>query len=181
MPRTKAGRALLTEASKDLRLATDERNGLSSRIDAIEAEAAALAGSVEADSSLDVERPRIVCLCGSTRFYSAFQRANYEETMTGRIVLSVGFYPHSAPEAHGEDIGVTPEQKAALDELHLRKIDLADEVLVLNQGGYIGESTRREIAHAEATGKPVRYLEPPAAVAARSAERDAPPGARRSA
>lgn len=109
---------------------------------------------------LDVERPRIVCLCGSTRFYSAFQRANYEETMAGRIVLSVGFYPHSSPEAHGEAIGVTPEQKAALDELHLRKINLADEVLVLNQGGYIGESTRREIAHAEATGKLVRYLEP---------------------
>lgn len=121
-------------------------------------------------------RPRIVCLCGSTRFYEEFQRANYEETMAGRIVLSVGFYPHTSrqivtvdgcmgPEErivlvqHGENVGCTPEQKVALDELHKRKIDLADEVLVLNVGGYIGESTRGEIEHAELTGKPVRYLE----------------------
>ena len=59
-------------------------------------------------------RPTIVCLCGSTRFYEAFQRANFEETMAGKIVLSVGFYPHAQDEMHGEDVGVTPEQKAAL-------------------------------------------------------------------
>jgi len=110
-------------------------------------------------------RPRIVCLCGSTRFYREFQEANYRETMAGRIVLSVGFYPHSATEAHGEGVGATPEQKAALDELHLRKIDLADEVLVLNVGGYIGDSTRREIAHAAEHGKPIRYVEPVGTVA----------------
>jgi len=79
--------------------------------------------------------------------------------MAGNIVLSVGFYPHAQDEAHGEQCGVTPEQKIALDELHKRKIDLADEVLVLNVGGYIGDSTRGEIEHAKATGKPVRYLE----------------------
>jgi len=106
-----------------------------------------------------VTRPKVVCLCGSTRFYSAFQEANYRETMAGRIVLSVGFYPHATPEAHGEEIGITPEQKAVLDELHLRKIDLADEVLVLNVGGYIGDSTRREVEYARTTGKPVRWLE----------------------
>lgn len=104
-------------------------------------------------------RPTVVCLCGSTRFYEAFQRANYEETMAGRIVLTVGFYPHSQEQAHGETVGCTPEQKAALDELHLRKIDLADEILVLNVGGYVGESTRREIAYARAHGKRVRWLE----------------------
>lgn len=103
--------------------------------------------------------PKIVCLCGSTRFYSAFQEANYRETMDGRIVLSVGFYPHATPEAHGEEIGITPEQKETLDQLHLRKIDLADEVLVLNVGGYIGDSTRREIEYARSLGKPVRWLE----------------------
>jgi hypothetical protein len=105
-------------------------------------------------------RPEVVCLCGSTRFHDAFQRANYDLTMQGRIVLSVGFFPHSAERAHGETIGCTPEQKDALDELHLRKIDLADRVLVLNVGGYIGDSTRREIAYAEAHGKPIQYLEP---------------------
>ena len=78
------------------------------------------------------EFPTIVCLCGSTRFYAAFQEANYRETMAGRIVLSVGFYPHAQATAHGEEKGCTPEQKVALDELHKRKIDLADEVLVLN-------------------------------------------------
>lgn len=103
--------------------------------------------------------PHVVCLCGSTRFYTAFQEANYRETMAGNIVLTVGFYPHAADRAHGEELGVTPEQKVALDELHKRKIDMCDEVFVLNVGGYIGESTRSEIAYAERVGKPVRYLE----------------------
>lgn len=107
-----------------------------------------------------VNRPRIVCLCGSTRFYTAFQQANYDETMAGRIVLSVGFYPHATAEAgHGEGVGHDSAEKVALDELHKRKIDLCDEVLVLNVGGYIGTSTRSEIAYAVACDKPVRYLE----------------------
>jgi hypothetical protein len=105
-------------------------------------------------------RPSIVCLCGSTRFYDAFQRANYEETMKGNIVLSVGFYSHSSEQAHGEKIGITPEQKAKLDYLHFRKIDLADEVLVLNVGGYIGESTGRELAYAKRLCRKIRFLEP---------------------
>lgn len=105
------------------------------------------------------EMPEIVVLCGSTRFYDAFQQANYDLTMAGKIVLSVGFYPHAKAEhGHGEGVGHDSAEKAALDELHLRKIDLADRVLVLDVGGYIGESTRREIAYAERTGKPVTYL-----------------------
>lgn len=106
-------------------------------------------------------KPRIVCLCGSTRFYDAFCEANFSETMKGNIVLSVGFYPHQdwANRQHGQVIGITPEQKIMLDELHKRKIDLADEVLVLNIGGYVGESTRSEIEYAKAHGKPVRWLE----------------------
>lgn len=103
--------------------------------------------------------PLIVCLCGSTRFYTAFQEANYRETMAGNIVLTVGFYPHAADRAHGEEVGVTPEQKVALDELHKRKIDMCDEVFVLNVGGYIGESTRAEIEYTQRIGKLVRYLE----------------------
>lgn len=106
------------------------------------------------------ERPKIVCLCGSTRFYREFQEANYRETMAGRIVLTVGFYPHATAEVHGQHIGITGHQKDLLDELHLRKIDLADEVLVLNVGGYIGESTTREIRYTLAAHKPLRWLEP---------------------
>lgn len=110
-------------------------------------------------------RRTIVCLCGSTRFYDAFQLANFRETMAGKIVLSVGFYPHASPDQwavreHGEVVGVTPAQKAELDTLHLDKIDLADEILVLNIGGYIGESTRREIVYASSRGKAIRWWEP---------------------
>lgn len=106
-----------------------------------------------------MSKPKIVCLCGSTRFYKQFQKANYELTMQGIIVLSVGFYPHSSEQAHGEHIGITPEQKIALDELHKRKIDLADEVFVLNVNNYIGESTRSEIEYATKLNKPIKYLE----------------------
>lgn len=105
-------------------------------------------------------RPRIVCLCGSTRFYDEFQRMNYKLTMAGKIVLSVGHYPHSPGQAHGESVGCTSEQKEKLDELHKRKIDLADDVYVLNVGGYIGSSTRSEIEYAKEHGKAVFYLEP---------------------
>lgn len=104
-------------------------------------------------------RPKIVCLCGSTRFKAAFDEANYQETIAGNIVLSVGFFMHATGNKHGEGVGATPEQKVALDELHKRKIDLADEILVLNVGGYVGDSTRSEITYAIANDKPVRYLE----------------------
>jgi len=102
-------------------------------------------------------RPTIVCLCGSTRFYEAFQEANYIETMAGKIVLTVGHYPHTT--VHGGKVGCTPHEKYKLDALHLAKIDMADEVLILNVGGYIGESTAREIAYAAMRGKKIRYLE----------------------
>ena len=104
--------------------------------------------------------PLIVCLCGSTRFYDQFQQANYERTMAGEIVLSVGFYPHAkAVHGHGEGVGHDSAEKVALDELHKRKIDLADYVLVLNVEGYIGESTRSEIEYAAKIGRRVEYLE----------------------
>jgi hypothetical protein len=106
-----------------------------------------------------VKRPRIVCLCGSTRFMEAFFDAGWSETLAGKIVLSIGVCKHAADHG-GEALG--PEVAAMLDELHLRKIDLADEVLILNVGGYIGESTRRELDYARRNGKPVRWLEPQA-------------------
>lgn len=105
-------------------------------------------------------RPTIVCLCGSTRFSEAFQQANLRETLHGRIVLSIGCDMRSDGElfAHKPDDELA-QIKAALDELHLRKIDLADEVLILNVGGYIGSSTARELAYARTLGKRVRFLE----------------------
>jgi hypothetical protein len=105
------------------------------------------------------DRPTIVCLCGSTKFRDEFEQANYELTMAGAIVLSVGFYWNSP--RHGEGVGLPDdpaeraETKRRLDELHLRKIDLADLVVVVNPGGYVGESTAREVAYARSHGKRV--------------------------
>lgn len=104
------------------------------------------------------EQPRIVCLCGSTRFWKAFQEQSLRLTTEGVIVLSIGMATASDTE-HLSNGTITLAQKEAFDELHKRKIDLCDGVLVLNVGGYIGESTRSEIEYAEANGKPVFYLE----------------------
>ncbi len=100
-------------------------------------------------------KPIIVVLCGSTRFKSEFEKATFIETLAGKIVLSVGCYPHS-----DKKLQLTVEQKAKLDELHLQKIDLADEVLILNKDGYIGESTNRELLYAIEKQKRIRFLEP---------------------
>lgn len=116
--------------------------------------------------SREEARPLVVCLCGSTRFYDEFRRANLRLTLAGHIVLSIGCDTRSdddlaaAAESGADLAGV----KHRLDELHKRKIDLADYVLVLNVGGYTGESTRSEISYALAHGKPVRYLEPASAL-----------------
>jgi len=108
----------------------------------------------------ETARPTVVCICGSTRFYDAWQKAIYDETMKGNITLQVGFYHHADPLSHGQEVGCSPEQKIMLDELHKRKIDLADEIFVLNVNGYIGDSTRSEIRYARDHGKLIRFLEP---------------------
>lgn len=96
------------------------------------------------------DRPEIACICGSTRFVDQMRAANRDLTFAGVIVVA----PGEADEV------ITEEQKVALDALHLRKIDLADRVLVVNPGGYIGESTSKEIAYAQDTGTPVSYTDP---------------------
>jgi hypothetical protein len=106
------------------------------------------------------ERPEIVCLCGSIRFAEEMRAANRDLTFAGVIVVAPGEAGDS-DEGAGEGAGeVTAEQKTALDALHLAKIDLADRVLVVNPGGYVGESTSREIAYARAAGKPVSFTDP---------------------
>ena len=104
------------------------------------------------------DRPEIVCICGSIRFADEMSRANRELTFAGAIVVAPGVFLRT--DASSADETITEEQKAALDALHLRKIDLADRVLVVNPGGYVGESTSREIAYARATGKPVSFTDP---------------------
>ena len=99
-------------------------------------------------------QPKIVTLCGSTKFKEEFFKANERLTLSGYIVLSVGFFMHS--DSRIIDAAV----KEQLDELHKRKIDISDSILVLNVGGYIGESTQSEITYALSQGKDVEYLEP---------------------
>ena len=102
-----------------------------------------------------IQNYKIVTLCGSTRFKEQFLEAQKRLTLGGCIVISVGLFGHA-----GDDDVWKPGVKEMLDDMHLRKIDLADEIFVINVGGYIGESTKREIAYAEKTGKIINYLEP---------------------
>jgi len=98
----------------------------------------------------------VITLCGSTRFKDQFLETQKRLTLEGNIVISVGLFGHS-----GDDEVWTPGTKEMLDNMHKRKIDMADAIYVINVGGYIGESTRSEIEYATKQGKTVMYLEKP--------------------
>ena len=95
---------------------------------------------------------KVITLCGSTRFKEDFERVNRELTLLGNIVISVGCFGHSGDT-------FTEEQKVMLDDIHKRKIDMADAIYVINKDGYIGDSTRSEIKYAIARGKQVILME----------------------
>ncbi len=101
-----------------------------------------------------VGKYHVITLCGSTRFKEQFLEAQKRLTLEGNIVISVGLFGHS-----GDEEVWTPGTKEMLDNMHKRKIDMADAIYVINPGGYIGESTRSEIEYAKANGKKVLYLE----------------------
>ena len=108
-----------------------------------------------------VGKYKVITLCGSTRFKDAFLETQKKLTLKGNIVISVGLFGHSGDNEVWEnmDKGTLTRTKAMLDDMHKRKIDMADEIFVINVGGYIGDSTRSEIEYAIQTGKPVHYLE----------------------
>ena len=93
----------------------------------------------------------VVTLCGSTKFKDEFFQVQKELTLKGFIVISVGLFGHSGDDLQG--------LKEMLDDMHKRKIDLADEIFVINKGGYIGSSTKSEIEYAKLAGKRISYLE----------------------
>lgn len=97
----------------------------------------------------------VITLCGSTRFKEQFLEAQKRLTLEGNIVISVGLFGHS-----GDEEVWTPGTKEMLDNMHKRKIDMADAIFIINVGGYIGSSTCSEIEYAKANGKEVLYLEP---------------------
>ena len=105
----------------------------------------------------------IVTLCGSTRFKDQFMEVQKKLTLEGNIVISVGLFGHSGDQEVWEnmDEGTLTKTKKMLDDLHKRKIDMADSIYVINVGGYIGDSTRSEIEYARFHDKEVRYLEEP--------------------
>ena len=100
---------------------------------------------------------KVITLCGSTRFEAEFAEVNQRLTLEGCVVISLGMF--SLPGLQGYDwTADSAGLKRRLGDVHLQKVRMADEVYVVDPGGYLGESTRREIAYAESLGKPVRYL-----------------------
>ena len=102
-----------------------------------------------------VGKYKVITLCGSTKFKDEYLKVQKDLTLQGNIVITVGLFGHS-----GDNEVWTEGTKAMLDDMHKRKIDMADEIFVINVGGYIGESTRSEIEYALKNGKKVNYLEP---------------------
>lgn len=100
---------------------------------------------------------KIITLCGSTRFKDDFMRVQKELTLQGNIVISVGLFGHSGDNEVWENM--SEGEQIMLDDMHKRKIDLADEIYVINKNGYIGESTKSEIEYAIKTNKKVNYME----------------------
>lgn len=117
----------------------------------------AAADKILASLPQDKAPVRVVCFCGSSRFTSEMMTLSWLYAKEG--VIAIGWFVR--PVVDGEPTHHLAELDGVaelFDELHLRKIDMSDEVHVVNVGGYIGDSTRREIAYAEAHGKPVKYL-----------------------
>ena len=108
-----------------------------------------------------VGKYKVVTLCGSTRFREQFAKAQKDLTLQGYIVISVGLYGHAGDQEVWEnmDEGTLTATKEMLDDMHKRKIDMADEIFVINVDGYIGDSTKSEIEYAKSTNKMVNYLE----------------------
>ena len=108
-----------------------------------------------------VGKYKVITLCGSTRFKDAFMETQKRLTLEGNIVISVGLFGHFGDNEVWENMneGTLTKTKEMLDDMHKRKIDMADEIFVINVGGYIGESTRSEIEYAKKKKKTVEYLE----------------------
>ena len=102
---------------------------------------------------------KVITLCGSARFKDQFIKIQKELTLQGYIVISVGLFDDKDVWESMDEADLT-KTKEMLGDMHKRKIDMSDEIFVINVGGYIGESTKSEIDYASSTGKTVKYLEP---------------------
>ena len=102
---------------------------------------------------MDIKKYNIITLCGSIKFKNKFIKAQEKLTLEGNIVLTPNFFNNIKKEEIDE------ETKKMLDEMHRQKIDMSDEIYIINFGGYIGESTKAEIEYAKTKGKKISYLE----------------------
>lgn len=104
---------------------------------------------------------KVITLCGSTKFKDDFMREQKRLTLEGNIIFTVGLFGHSGDNEvwEGMDDGTLTKTKEMLDDMHFRRIDMSDEIFVINKNGYIGTSTRNEIDYAVKTGKKVNYME----------------------
>ena len=101
-----------------------------------------------------VGKYKVITLCGSTKFKDEFLREQKRLSLEGNIVISVGLFGHS-----GDDEVWSDGKKEMMDDMHKRKIDMSDEIFVINKNGYIGSSTKSEIEYAIKTNKKVNYME----------------------
>ena len=100
-----------------------------------------------------LEKYKVITLCGSARFKDDFIKVQKRLSIEGNIALSLSFFDLDKGEV------LTDENKKLLDDIHKRKIDMSDEIYVINKGGYIWESTRSEIEYAKKKNKIVNYME----------------------
>lgn len=109
-----------------------------------------------------IKNYKVITLCGSTKFKDEFMEAQKKLTLEGNIVISVGLFGHSGDSEVWEnmDEGTLTKTKEMLDDMHKRKIDMSDEIFVINVNDYIGSSTKSEIEYAISTNKKVNYLQP---------------------
>lgn len=109
-------------------------------------------------------KPKVITLCGSSRFPDAFALATMHLSMQGHIVIGLSCFGHADQPVGArfltQDGNEDAPTKKLVDELHFRKIDISDAIYVVNPAGYVGSSTRREIAYAQALGKAVIWMFP---------------------
>lgn len=113
---------------------------------------------IDVPSAGDAE---VITLCGSSKFKAEFMAENSRLTQEGNVVISLGMFGHTDLPDYNWETDAT-DLKTMLDRLHMQKIRMADRVHVVCPGGYIGESTRREVAYARSLGKRVTFSEAPA-------------------
>lgn len=95
---------------------------------------------------------KIITICGSSKFKEEILRIDAKLSLEGNIVISLGCF------GHADELNLTRKQEAILERVHQEKMNMSDEIFVVNKDGYIGEHTERDIEYAKSRGLKIRYL-----------------------